>query len=64
MMREILESGKLVQKMAAFHGTGGTEKSFNGYGTYVVSVNEGDAKQIGMKRRVKNTATPLCQRPF
>lgn len=48
-MRAILEGGKLVQKMAAFHGTGGTEKSFDGYGTYVVSVNEGDAKQIGMK---------------
>ena len=48
-MRAILEGGKLVQKMAAFHGTGGTEKSFDGYGAYVVSVNEGDAKQIGMK---------------
>lgn len=48
-MRAILESGKLVQKMAAFHGTSGAEKSFNGYGTYVVSVNEGDAKQIGMR---------------
>ncbi len=48
-MLSILESGKLVQKMAAFHGTSGAEKSFNGYGTYVVSVNEGDAKQIGMR---------------
>lgn len=48
-MLSILESGRLVQKMAAFHGTSGAEKSFDGYGTYVVSVNEGDAKQIGMR---------------
>lgn len=52
IMRTILDEGKRVQKMAAKYGTnqdidGG--EAFNGFGTYVVSVNEENARQLGIK---------------
>lgn len=53
-MKEILEAGKEVQKMAVKYGTNqdiqiDDENTFNGYGTYVVSVNEDNARQLGIK---------------
>ena len=53
-MKEILETGRKVQKMAVKYGTNkdiqmDNEDSFNGYGTYVVSVNEDNARQLGIK---------------
>lgn len=53
-MKEILEAGKDVQKMAVKYGTNqdiqmNDENTFNGYGTYVVSVNEDNARQLGIK---------------
>lgn len=52
IMRTILDEGKRVQKMATKYGTnhdidGG--EAFNGFGTYVVSVNEENARQLGIK---------------
>ncbi|MBC6713582.1 hypothetical protein [Treponema sp. Marseille-Q3903] len=52
IMRSILDAGKNVQKMAVKYGTNQdiqNEESFNGFGTYVVSVNEENAKQLGIK---------------
>lgn len=52
IMRSILDAGKNVQKMAVKYGTNQdiqSEESFNGFGTYVVSVNEENAKQLGIK---------------
>lgn len=53
-MKAILDAGKNVQKMAVKYGT--TQNLFQmeaenagGYGTYVVSVNEENAKQLGIK---------------
>ena len=53
-MKEILKAGKNVQRMAVKYGTNQdlqqeNENSFNGYGTYVVSVNEENARQLGIK---------------
>ena len=53
-MKEILACGKEVQKMSVKYGTNldilvDDENSFNGYGTYVVSVNEDNARQLGIK---------------
>ena len=53
-MKAILEAGKDVQKLAVKYGTNqdistDNENSFNGYGTYVVSVNEENARQLGIK---------------
>lgn len=53
-MKAILEAGKDVQKLAVKYGTNQNiesenEKTFNGYGTYVVSVNEENARQLGIK---------------
>lgn len=52
VMRAILDEGKRVQKMAAKYGTSQDidgEETFNGFGTYVVSVNEENARQLGIK---------------
>ncbi|MBD5438282.1 MAG: hypothetical protein HDR37_06925 [Treponema sp.] len=52
IMRTILDEGKRVQKMAAKYGTNQDidgEEAFNGFGTYVVSVNEENARQLGIK---------------
>lgn len=52
IMRAILDEGKRVQKMAAKYGTShdiGGEENFSGFGTYVVSVNEENARQLGIK---------------
>lgn len=52
VMRTILDEGKRVQKMAAKYGTSqdiGSEESFSGFGTYVVSVNEENARHLGIK---------------
>lgn len=51
-MQAILTAGKDVQKMAVSYGTNQkieNEQGFLGYGTYVVSVNEENAKQLGIK---------------
>jgi hypothetical protein len=53
-MKAILEAGKDVQKLAVKYGTNQNiesenENTFNGYGTYVVSVNEENARQLGIK---------------
>ena len=53
-MKAILEAGKDVQKLAVKYGTNQNiesenENTFNGYGTYVVSVNEENARQMGIK---------------
>ena len=53
-MKAILEAGENVQKLAVKYGTNQNielenENSFNGYGTYVVSVNEENARQLGIK---------------
>lgn len=53
-MKAILEAGKNVQKLAVKYGTNQNiesenENTFNGYGTYVVSVNEENARQLGIK---------------
>jgi len=53
-MKEILDTGKNVQKMSVKYGTSqdiekNNEHTFNGYGTYVVSLNEENAKQLGIK---------------
>ncbi|MCM1322190.1 MAG: hypothetical protein NC219_08825, partial [Prevotella sp.] len=58
IMRAILAEGKNVQKMAVKYGTNqnlenGSEESFSGFGTYVVSVNEENAKQLGIKIAAK-----------
>ena len=55
-MKVILEAGKDVQKLAVKYGTNQkieeeNENTFNGYGTYVVSVNEENAKQLGITDR-------------
>lgn len=52
IMRTILDEGKRVQQMAAKYGTNQDidgEEAFNGFGTYVVSVNEENARQLGIK---------------
>lgn len=52
IMRTILDEGKRVQKMAAKYGTNQDidgEEAFNGFGTYVVSVNEENARRLGIK---------------
>ncbi len=52
VMKTILDEGKRVQKMAVKYGTSHNiegEESFNGFGTYVVSVNEENARQLGIK---------------
>lgn len=52
IMRTILDEGKRVQKMAAKYGTSHDidgEEAFSGFGTYVVSVNEENARQLGIK---------------
>lgn len=52
IMGTILDEGKRVQKMAAKYGTSHDidgEEAFNGFGTYVVSVNEENARQLGIK---------------
>lgn len=52
IMRAILDEGKRVQKMAAKYGTSqdiGGEENFSGFGTYVVSVNEENARRLGIK---------------
>ena len=53
-MKAILEAGENVQKLAVKYGTNQNiesenKNSFNGYGTYVVSVNEENARQLGIK---------------
>ena len=50
-MKAILDAGKDVQKMAVKFGTNKEigDNSFNGYGTYVVSLNEENARQFGIK---------------
>lgn len=53
-MKAILEAGKDIQKLAVKYGTNQNiesenENTFNGYGTYVVSVNEENARQLGIK---------------
>ena len=50
-MKAILDAGKDVQKMAVKFGTNQEigDNSFNGYGTYVVSLNEENARQFGIK---------------
>lgn len=52
IMGTILDEGKRVQKMAAKYGTSHDidgEEAFSGFGTYVVSVNEENARQLGIK---------------
>lgn len=55
-MQAVLDTGIEVQKMAAHYGTNqnieGTE-SFNGYGVYVLSVNEKNARNLGIKIAAK-----------
>lgn len=51
-MQAILDAGINVQKMAAHYGTNQNienEESFNGYGVYVLSVNEENARNLGLK---------------
>ena len=51
-MQSILDAGINVQKMAAHYGTNQNienEDSFNGYGVYVLSVNEENARNLGLK---------------
>ena len=51
-MQAILEAGIEVQKMAAHYGTNQNIEnadSFNGYGVYVLSVNEENARNLGLK---------------
>ena len=51
-MQAILDAGIEVQKMAAHYGTNQnieTPESFNGYGVYVLSVNEENARNLGLK---------------
>lgn len=51
-MQAILDAGINVQKMAAHYGTNQNienAESFNGYGVYVLSVNEENARNLGLK---------------
>ena len=51
-MQAILDAGIEIQKMAAHYGTNQnieTPESFNGYGVYVLSVNEENARNLGLK---------------
>ena len=51
-MQTILDAGLKVQKMAAHYGTNQNienAESFNGYGVYVLSVNEENARNLGLK---------------
>ena len=51
-MQAILDAGIDIQKMAAHYGTNQnieTPESFNGYGVYVLSVNEENARNLGLK---------------
>lgn len=51
-MQAILDAGINVQKMAVHYGTNQNienEESFNGYGVYVLSVNEENARNLGLK---------------
>lgn len=51
-MQTILDAGIKIQKMAAHYGTNQNienEESFNGYGVYVLSINEENAKNLGLK---------------
>ena len=55
-MQAILDAGINVQKMAAHYGTNQNienEESFNGYGVYVLSVNEENARNFGLKIAAK-----------
>ena len=51
-IQAILDAGIEIQKMAAHYGTNQnieTPESFNGYGVYVLSVNEENARNLGLK---------------
>lgn len=55
-MQAVLDTGIEVQKMAAHYGTNQNienEESFNGYGVYVLSVNEENARNLGIKIAAK-----------
>lgn len=55
-MQAILDAGINVQKMAAHYGTNQNienAESFNGYGVYVLSVNEENARNFGLKIAAK-----------
>lgn len=55
-MQAVLDAGIEVQKMAAHYGTNQNienEESFNGYGVYVLSVNEENARNLGIKIAAK-----------
>ena len=55
-MQAVLDTGIEVQKMAAHYGTNQNIKnaeSFNGYGVYVLSVNEENARNLGIKIAAK-----------
>lgn len=55
-MQAILDAGINVQKMAAHYGTNQNienAESFNGYGVYVLSVNEENARYFGLKIAAK-----------
>ena len=55
-MQAVLDTGIEVQKMAAHYGTNQNienAESFNGYGVYVLSVNEENARNLGIKIAAK-----------
>ena len=55
-MQAILDAGINVQKMSAHYGTNQNienAESFNGYGVYVLSVNEENARNFGLKIAAK-----------
>ena len=55
-MQAVLDAGIEVQKMAAHYGTNQNienAESFNGYGVYVLSVNEENARNFGLKIAAK-----------
>ena len=55
-MQAILDAGINVQKMAAHYGTNQNienTESFNGYGVYILSVNEENARNFGLKIAAK-----------
>ena len=55
-MQAVLDAGIEVQKMAAHYGTNQNienAESFNGYGVYILSVNEENARNFGLKIAAK-----------